>query len=100
MNYSKNAKHSLLAGMTLNNQAMTDSNTNMSSQELSSIKPILTFLYHVWWRVQATGFEHLPDSCPACIVGNTSGFIPWPALMLIYNLMVNKDKKRTVHVLA
>jgi len=100
MNYSKSAKHSLPAGKTVNNQSKTDQDTILSSQELAYIKPILTFLYHVWWRVQATGFEHLPDNGPAFIVGNTSGYIPWPALMLIYSLMINKDKQRAVHVLT
>ena len=46
--------------------------------EFAAIEPALKFLYENWWRVQMTGLEHLPDHGPAFIVGNTSGYMPWP----------------------
>jgi 1-acyl-sn-glycerol-3-phosphate acyltransferase len=69
--------------------------SDIKSKELSSIKPMLKFLHQIWWRVQLDGLSCLPDNGPALIVGNTSGYIPWPALMLIYSL--NQKKGRTVY---
>ncbi len=67
---------------------------------LARIEPLLSFLYHEWWKVDLSGLEHLPESGPAVIVGNAAGgFVPWPALMLIYGLMAQKEKPRRVHVL-
>jgi 1-acyl-sn-glycerol-3-phosphate acyltransferase len=58
------------------------------------IEPILKFLFNNWWRVQISGLENLPESGAAVIVGNTSGIIPWPALMLIYALMSSQCPRR------
>ncbi len=98
MNYLKNVKHSLLVGVMTNNYSEICNSTG--NEELASIQPILKFLYKIWWRVDACHFDKLPDTGPAFIVGNTSGYIPWPALMLIYNLMSDKQKSRTIYTLA
>lgn len=67
---------------------------------LARVEPFLSFLYNEWWKVDLSGLENLPETGPAVIVGNASGaWVPWPALMLIYGLMAQKDKPRRVHVL-
>lgn len=73
---------------------------NSGTKELALIKLFLQFLHHIWWRVQIVGLEQLPEQGPVFIVANSSGSIPWPALMLIYNLMKNgRDSQRHVNVL-
>ncbi len=58
------------------------------------IEPVLKFLFENWWRVKTSGFENLPETGAAVIVGNTSGIIPWPALMLVYALMSSSTPRR------
>ena len=67
---------------------------------LARIEPILKFLYHDWWKVNSEGFERLPETGPAVIVGNASGVIPWVPLMLIYTLMAEKKKCRRVSIVS
>lgn len=67
---------------------------------LARIEPILKFLYQDWWKVKAEGFERLPATGPALVVGNTSGIIPWVALMLIYALMSKKEHCRRINILS
>ena len=66
---------------------------------LARIEPLLRFLHRDWWKVQTSGFDSLPESGPAVIVGNASGLVPWTALMLIYTLMSNEKNCRHVNVL-
>ncbi len=73
------------------------------TSELAAIGPVLKFLYENWWRVQMTGLEHLPEGGPAFIVANTSGYVPWPALMLIYHMLLKgraKSENRQLYVLT
>jgi hypothetical protein len=41
-----------------------------------ALEPVLEFLYAVWWRVEATGTEHVPSEGPALVVANHSGVRP------------------------
>lgn len=66
---------------------------------LSRIEPVLAFLFEDWWKVELKGFENIPDEGPALIVGNTSGLIPWTALMLIYAMM-RRAVPRKVNIVA
>jgi 1-acyl-sn-glycerol-3-phosphate acyltransferase len=43
--------------------------------------PLLSFLYDKWWRVTATGTEHVPRSGRALLVANHAGVLPWDATM-------------------
>jgi 1-acyl-sn-glycerol-3-phosphate acyltransferase len=47
-----------------------------------SVQPGLDFLYTRWWRVVASGLEHLPAEGPALIVANHAGVVPWDAAMM------------------
>jgi 1-acyl-sn-glycerol-3-phosphate acyltransferase len=47
-----------------------------------SVEPWLDFLYTRWWRVTATGLDHLPTQGPALIVANHAGVVPWDAAMM------------------
>ena len=70
---------------------IVDESTTIN-QELSYTEPVLKFLHQLWWRVETIGFDCIPENGPALIVGNTSGYVPWPALMLIYSLIKNKNR--------
>jgi 1-acyl-sn-glycerol-3-phosphate acyltransferase len=45
-------------------------------------QPLLDTLYDRWWRVTATGLEHVPKSGRALIVANHAGVLPWDATMM------------------
>jgi len=45
-------------------------------------QPLLDLLYDRWWRVTATGAEHLPASGRAMIAANHAGVVPWDGAMV------------------
>jgi 1-acyl-sn-glycerol-3-phosphate acyltransferase len=45
-------------------------------------QPALDFLYDRWWRVTATGVEHVPPTGRVLIVANHAGVLPWDASMM------------------
>jgi 1-acyl-sn-glycerol-3-phosphate acyltransferase len=45
-------------------------------------QPALDFLYDRWWRVEATGMEHVPANGRVLIVANHAGVVPWDASMM------------------
>jgi 1-acyl-sn-glycerol-3-phosphate acyltransferase len=98
-------KHCLPVGMMISYQkALSDElrqidGSDVIPKEIATIKPLLQFLHHVWWHVQLEGLENFPEEGPAFIAANTNSYIPWPALMLIYALMM-KGSQREVTVLA
>ncbi|MDX6658645.1 MAG: hypothetical protein QOH62_3438 [Solirubrobacteraceae bacterium] len=50
-----------------------------------AVQPALDVLYDRWWRITATGAEHLPDSNPptrALIAANHAGVVPWDGAMI------------------
>ncbi len=87
-----------LANQDIVNQETVNNETTVD-RESTYLESILKFLYQILWHVETTGLDCLPDNGPALIVGNTSGYIPWPALMLIYALIEKKNKHRTVYTL-
>jgi 1-acyl-sn-glycerol-3-phosphate acyltransferase len=47
----------------------------------AAAEPVLGFLYDRWWRVTATGTEHIPREGRALLVANHAGVLPWDAAM-------------------
>jgi 1-acyl-sn-glycerol-3-phosphate acyltransferase len=47
-----------------------------------TIDPLLEFLYTVWWRVEVSGIEHVPEEGPGLIVANHSGVLPYDGAMV------------------
>lgn len=56
---------------------------------LRTILPFLEFLYAMWWRVEASGVENVPETGPALVVANHSGVLPWDGLMV--NLAIRHE---------
>jgi 1-acyl-sn-glycerol-3-phosphate acyltransferase len=48
----------------------------------AGMEPLTAFLYDKWWRVTATGTEHVPAEGRALIVANHAGVLPWDAAMM------------------
>ncbi len=65
-----------------------------------AIEPVLQFLYSVWWRVEATGTEHLPSEGPGLIVANHSGVLPYDGVMVQLAVRQEHPAKRTCRMLA
>lgn len=65
-----------------------------------TIRPLLEFLYAVWWRVDTTGLEHVPGEGPALIVSNHSGVLPWDGLMINVAIRHEHEARRECRMLA
>jgi 1-acyl-sn-glycerol-3-phosphate acyltransferase len=51
------------------------------------VLPLLELLYDRWWRVQATGVEHVPSHGRALLAANHAGIVPWDATMISVALL-------------
>jgi 1-acyl-sn-glycerol-3-phosphate acyltransferase len=52
------------------------------AEYVRTAQPLLDFLYDRWWRVTATGVEHVPREGRALLVANHAGVLPWDATMI------------------
>ena len=65
-----------------------------------TLEPLFEFLYAVWWRVEATGTEHVPASGPALVVSNHSGVLPYDGMMVQLALRHEHPARRLCRMLA
>jgi 1-acyl-sn-glycerol-3-phosphate acyltransferase len=65
----------------------------------ATIEPFLEFLYSVWWRVEASGIEHVPASGPALLVANHSGVLPYDGAMIKLALHDHHPQRRECRML-
>jgi 1-acyl-sn-glycerol-3-phosphate acyltransferase len=65
-----------------------------------TIRPLLEFLYTVWWRVEAGGVENVPADGPALVVANHSGVLPWDGVMITLALRHEHPARRECRMLA
>jgi 1-acyl-sn-glycerol-3-phosphate acyltransferase len=49
---------------------------------VEAFQPVLDALYDRWWRITATGTEHIPASGRAMIAANHAGVVPWDGAMV------------------
>ncbi len=49
---------------------------------LELARPLLTFMYTKYWRVEAIGVENVPENGRALLVCNHSGVLPWDGAMV------------------
>jgi len=50
---------------------------------LEAVRPFLDFMYKLYWRVETTGIENIPDYDRALLVSNHSGQLPWDGAMIM-----------------
>lgn len=65
-----------------------------------TIRPLLEFLYAVWWRVETAGVERVPASGPTLVVANHSGVLPWDGMMINVALRHEHPARRHCRMLA
>lgn len=63
------------------------------------VRPLLSFLYHRYWRVQIDGAENVPATGAALLVSNHSGAIPIDAAMLTAAMEFALPKPRLLRFL-
>jgi 1-acyl-sn-glycerol-3-phosphate acyltransferase len=65
-----------------------------------SLEPLFEFLYAVWWRVETTGIERVPDTGPGLIVANHSGVLPYDGIMIKLAVRHEHPARRDCRMLA
>jgi 1-acyl-sn-glycerol-3-phosphate acyltransferase len=63
---------------------------------LEAVRPFFDFLYKIYWRVQTTGMEHIPDYERALLVSNHSGQLPWDGSMIMMAVLNEHPAQRLV----
>jgi 1-acyl-sn-glycerol-3-phosphate acyltransferase len=64
------------------------------------LMPAALSLYRRWFKVQARGIEHVPDSGAALIVANHSGVLPLDAIMLQACIFAEHPNGRNLRLLG
>lgn len=67
---------------------------------MRTILPFFEFLYTMWWRVETSGVDHIPDQGPALIVANHSGVLPWDGVMINLAVRHEHPARRECRMLA
>ena len=67
---------------------------------IETIRPLLEFLYTVWWRVEPAGVENVPAEGPALVVANHSGVLPWDGVMITLALRHEHPARRECRMLV
>ena len=65
-----------------------------------TLEPFLEFLYAVWWRVEASGIEHVPSDGRGLVVANHSGVLPYDGIMVQLAIRHEHPARRTCRMLA
>jgi 1-acyl-sn-glycerol-3-phosphate acyltransferase len=63
---------------------------------LDAVLPLFRFMYKRYWRVETTGFEHVPDEGRALLVANHSGQVPWDGTMITTAILTEHPSRRLV----
>lgn len=63
---------------------------------LETVRPFFDFLYKVYWRVETTGMEYIPDYDRALLVSNHSGQLPWDGAMIMTAVLNEHPAQRLV----
>jgi 1-acyl-sn-glycerol-3-phosphate acyltransferase len=66
---------------------------------LDVVRPFFSFLYRVYWRVEARGIENIPVDGRALLAANHSGALPWDGTMVATAVMTEHPAQRLVHTL-
>jgi 1-acyl-sn-glycerol-3-phosphate acyltransferase len=71
----------------------------MDWEVLELVRPMLDFLYKVYWRVETQGIENIPDYERALLVSNYSGEMPWDSMMIMTAVLNEHPAQRLVRSL-
>ncbi|HTJ43460.1 MAG TPA: lysophospholipid acyltransferase family protein [Kofleriaceae bacterium] len=62
-------------------------------------EPVLDFLYARWFRVEASGLEHVPGTGRALLVANHAGTLPYDSAMVMHAVRRDHPSRRDVRPL-
>jgi 1-acyl-sn-glycerol-3-phosphate acyltransferase len=65
-----------------------------------TLRPFFELLYGVWWRVEASGIDHIPATGPALVVSNHSGVLPYDGMMVKLAIRHHHPARRDCRMLA
>ncbi len=71
----------------------------LDQELLDVMRPFFNALYKVYWRVEASGLDHVPVEGRALLVANRAGPLPWDSLMLTTAVLTEHSAQRLVRVL-
>jgi 1-acyl-sn-glycerol-3-phosphate acyltransferase len=63
---------------------------------LEAIRPFFDFLYKVYWRVETSGVDQIPDYDRTLLVSNHSGQLPWDGAMVMTAILNEHPAQRLV----
>ena len=66
---------------------------------VDAVRPFLSFLYKVYWRVEVSGLENVPPDGRALLVANHSGQIPWDSTVVSTAILTQHPAQRLVRTL-
>jgi 1-acyl-sn-glycerol-3-phosphate acyltransferase len=61
---------------------------------------VLDFLYSKWFRVDASGVEHVPARGPALLIANHAGSLPYDSAMVMHAIRKDHSARRDVRPLV
>ena len=71
----------------------------LDMEYLNAVRPFFDFLYKIYWRVQVSGMENIPDEGRTLLVCNHSGQLPWDGAMVASSVLFEHPAQRLVRTL-
>jgi 1-acyl-sn-glycerol-3-phosphate acyltransferase len=71
----------------------------LDMEYLNAVRPFFDFMYKVYWRVQVSGMENIPDEGRTLLVCNHSGQLPWDGSMVASSILFDHPAQRLVRTL-
>lgn len=67
---------------------------------MARYEPLLDFLYKVYFRVETSGLDHVPDTGRALLVANHAGTLPYDAALITYAMRREHPARRDARPLV
>ncbi len=77
----------------------TTDDFGMDQELVDLVRPFSTFMYRSYWRVAASGLEHVPSEGPALLLANHGGVLPWDSMMIATAVLEEHPNPRVVRSL-
>jgi 1-acyl-sn-glycerol-3-phosphate acyltransferase len=71
----------------------------LDEEFMDAVRPFFEFMYKVYWRVETTGIENIPEEGRALLVCNHSGQLPWDGSMVAGAVLQEHSAQRIVRTL-
>lgn len=71
----------------------------LDQEFMDAIRPFFEFMYSVYWRVEVSGIENVPEEGRALLVCNHSGQLPWDGSMIAAAVIKEHPAQRLVRTL-